>query len=743
MREWTVHEVLYLLEPMSPLLAIRVASTLAYSAVPPLINLSTIHDIYLIHDGVLAGKSISGHYDPEMLGTYVSQAARDLKLGIFNCRVICAENDLLSLEHLSVIALKVHDDAVKKGMARRTHILIFWSFRDACACDTHWVKIESVITNAEANRGIDNALRTLETFRDVGNVVLVGPGDPVLFGYPANSPRYRELSLRFRVAWDVSAQSSIISYPLKQIIAGCMMSKWGCLQKTRVNIGRVASSIAFLATMSTLCAFGDCEMSAAEAKAFISSRSPKGGVKPSETPDPLAALTAGVPPENATPPPPGHAPPPDPSAPDEAIIPDDEGEGKKEAPAKEAASAAESTQDAEMGQASDSEAVGGKLGEADEAELAQLLDAALITGAGRPFSEIGYRAALDEQGEAPATEQASSSTLPRQTLRPQRVADRIQFGPLNQSDPRFAQYSPQPTAIAGRGTAHDDRTGVTYGEARVATAALVRKLMKETDDAERLEALTNVLLDKPATESGARPSTFYPDGDLSVDAATECLSARKKRADSNSQMMREMESTAYVATLFDRYSGNVISAMDARWVPEYGNRGELEAAIGAVISGLDGAMAQVAHMPVVHPHIPSTYGILRSMLNFYQSLQTTLRYRAVGAYLFNQLALSEDDLRMPTDREQAQNWPDALAQTPIAVIQSLRTHLFANLSVSKLRPDQVLPPGFEYQPRVRTFRSVDDVPILDGVNLSEEQVGQIYPAGVEIVGPSGSMPACR
>ena len=74
--------------------------------------------------------------------------------------------------------------------------------------------------------------------------------------------------------------------------------------------------------------------------------------------------------------------------------------------------------------------------------------------------------------------------------------------------------------------------------------------------------------------------------------------------------------------------------------------------IGAVISGLDGAMAQVAHMPVVHPHIPSTYGILRSMLNFYQSLQVTLRYRAVGAYPFNQLALTEDDLRMPEDESE-------------------------------------------------------------------------------------------
>ena len=42
---------------------------------------------------------------------------------------------------------------------------------------------------------------------------------------------------------------------------------------------------------------------------------------------------------------------------------------------------------------------------------------------------------------------------------------------------------------------------------------------------------------------------------------------------------------------------------------------------------------------------------------------------------------------------------------------------------------------------MRTFRGVDDLPILDGVNLSEEQVGQIYPAGVDIVGPSGFMGA--
>ena len=67
--------------------------------------------------------------------------------------------------------------------------------------------------------------------------------------------------------------------------------------------------------------------------------------------------------------------------------------------------------------------------------------------------------------------------------------------------------------------------------------------------------------------------------------------------------------TAIVEMLFQQWMHGGFPSME--------NRGELEAMIGAVISGLDGAMAQVAHMPVVHPHIPSTYGILRSMLNFY------------------------------------------------------------------------------------------------------------------------------
>ena len=316
MREWTVHEVLCLLESLSPLLAIRVASTLAYGAVPPLFNPSVTNEIYLIHDGVLSGKSMSGgNTDPEMLGPYVSQAARDLRLGIFDCRVICGDPDLPTLEQLAAIAMKVVEDVTRRGAGRKSHIIIFWAFRDSCTCDNTWSRIESVISSEEASRGIDNALKTLETIKEVGNVTVVGPGNPVLYGYPASSPKYNELTTRFRVAWEVNASSGVISYPIELILSGCSMSRWGFLQKTKVNIGRVASRIAYLAAMSTMCGLGHCDMNVDEARAYINSRTPVSGDKPRLGVDVFSALTGDQSTGSALPPPPGHAPPPAPAAP--------------------------------------------------------------------------------------------------------------------------------------------------------------------------------------------------------------------------------------------------------------------------------------------------------------------------------------------------------------------------------------------------------------------------------------------
>ena len=57
--------------------------------------------------------------------------------------------------------------------------------------------------------------------------------------------------------------------------------------------------------------------------------------------------------------------------------------------------------------------------------------------------------------------------------------------------------------------------------------------------------------------------------------------------------------------LVNRDTGEPVSAIDARWWPEFGNRGELEAKIGAIVSSLDAAVAAMSTLPVFHPHIPS------------------------------------------------------------------------------------------------------------------------------------------
>ena len=104
-------------------------------------------------------------------------------------------------------------------------------------------------------------------------------------------------------------------------------------------------------------------------------------------------------------------------------------------------------------------------------------------------------------------------------------------------------------------------------------------------------------------------------------------------------MTREMEGEHFTAQLFDRQTDQTVSALDARWNPEYGNRGELEARIGSIISHLDGALSQLAQMPTVHPHLPSSYGIIRFTFQYFTSLQTALRMRGLAVYPITSLRL--------------------------------------------------------------------------------------------------------
>ncbi|CAE7854929.1 unnamed protein product, partial [Symbiodinium necroappetens] len=190
---------------------------------------------------------------------------------------------------------------------------------------------------------------------------------------------------------------------------------------------------------------------------------------------------------------------------------------------------------------------------------------------------------------------------------------------------------------------------------------------------------------------GVRPANFYPPGELAYDAIAERLTTSRRREDANSTMIREMQSGAFIPCLFNRYDGQAVSALDARWAPEFGNRGEIESSLGATISGLDASIAALSGIPVIHPHIPAAYGIARSLTCFFQSLQTVTRHRGMGALPFNHIVFQDADLAPPTYEE----WPDMIAQTPRAVIQSMRLALVSNGAMrAGVRDDQALPEGF-------------------------------------------------
>ena len=172
---------------------------------------------------------------------------------------------------------------------------------------------------------------------------------------------------------------------------------------------------------------------------------------------------------------------------------------------------------------------------------------------------------------------------------------------------------------------------------------------------------------------------FFPDGSLAYDEELGRLQQACRKASGNAEMMREMEGDYFTANLFDRQTGQIVSASDARWNPEYGNTGELEVRIGAIISHLDGALLQLAQMPTIHPHLPSCYGIIRSTFQYFSSLQIALRMRGLGVFPIYQLAFDERDMQTPEGSEQ---WYVALAQSPNAVINSYQVHLAAKLSDS-------------------------------------------------------------
>ncbi|CAE7764640.1 GABBR2 [Symbiodinium sp. CCMP2592] len=255
---------------------------------------------------------------------------------------------------------------------------------------------------------------------------------------------------------------------------------------------------------------------------------------------------------------------------------------------------------------------------------------------------------------------------------------------------------------------------VSEAEARREHAAQMKAHIAEkakgatgVEGAEHLRTIADGLAKVVDPNIDVFQGAMYPPGDYALDAVTNRLAQGRRRVESNSTLIREMASDRFTPVLINRDTGETVSAIDARWTPEYGNRGELEAKVGAIISNLDAALASMSTLPVFHPHIPSTYGMARSLLNTYQSLQIAIRHRGMGAMSFEQMVFKPEDLEAPTPDD----WPDLIAPTPGKVIQSMRVALVNNTAARLTREDLKLPPGYTMQRRVTQFRKPDEDPV--------------------------------
>ena len=103
--------------------------------------------------------------------------------------------------------------------------------------------------------------------------------------------------------------------------------------------------------------------------------------------------------------------------------------------------------------------------------------------------------------------------------------------------------------------------------------------------------------------------------------------------------------------------------------------------------------------------------------------------RGHGVFPINQLAFDEREMKIPQGSEQ---WYDALAHSPNAIVNSYQVHLAAKLSVGLLRDDQALPDGWRYEPSVRPYRLPNRNPVLEGVTDEDRMGPTKFPDGIDL-----------
>ncbi|CAE6971381.1 unnamed protein product, partial [Symbiodinium sp. CCMP2592] len=725
------------------------ASTIAFGGAPPTIKPavpSKPQRFVVMHDGLLTFRSAKSWHDGEM-NTHLKNALASFGFPESEVRVQAFDESEKLKEMVDTLELMRSDPSVPPS---NVHILILWKGDEMWKMDQGWNKLTGDIDTARSQYAKLTARDALEKYNTIyGSVSLCGPVSPSM-GYLPTLPgplfeKYRE---EMRSIWDEIRRSNFLSLSFDAILEGLPYLKGYHIMHESKTIGVLCTRICSMFTLAALARFPSYatrreyqiahdkmwarapvpeERSTGTVKAIVHSTvqdliegadrgadhraaktvgmsqlgfdddddedmvddagptAPENPIKQEQTtladlpgvrhPDPIELPTTPVP-GQAMPVSPGLAP---------AATNDEESSNSSD----------------DAGQQGDGDAAMPEIKkeESDE-EFNELLEGMTEAFGKLPTPRDAERtvAANRDAARPPAV-----PTIPLSTMKkPKPIGGVEAAGPTAESRQGYAHFESQVSEIEAR------REQAAKMKAHIAEVA---KGATGVENAEHLRSIADGLakiMDPNMSDDNVFQGAMYPPGDYALDAVTNRLAQGRRRVESNSNLIREMASDRFTPVLINRDTGETVSAIDARWTPEYGNRGELEAKVGAIISNLDAVVASMSTLPVFHPHIPSTYGMARSLLNTYQSLQIAIRHRGMGAMSFEQMVFKPEDLEVPTPDD----WPDLIAPTRVALVNNTAARL--------TREDLKLPPGFAMQRRVTEFRRPEEDPVQSLMGLTDD-----------------------
>ncbi|CAE6936887.1 GIP [Symbiodinium sp. CCMP2592] len=680
------------------------ASTIAFGGAPPTIKPavpSKPQRFVVMHDGLLTFRSAKSWHDGEM-NTHLKNALASFGFPESEVRVQAFDESEKLKEMVDTLELMRSDPSVPPS---NVHILILWKGDELWKMDQGWNKLTGDIDTARSQYAKLTARDALEKYNTIyGSVSLCGPVSPSM-GYLPTLPgplfeKYRE---EMRSIWDEVRRSNFLSLSFDAILEGLPYLKGYHIMHESKTIGVLCTRICSMFTLAALARFPSYatrreyeiahdkmwartpvpeERSTGTVKAIVHSTvqdliegadrgadhragktvdmsqlgfdddddeemaddagptAPENPIKQEQAtladlpgvrhPDPIELPTTPVP-GQAMPVSPGLAP---------AATNDEESSNSSD----------------DAGQQGDGDAAMPevKKEESDE-EFNELLEGMTEAFGKLPTPRDAERtvAANRDAARPPAV-----PTIPLSTMKKPKPFGGVEAaGPTAESRQGYAHFESQVSEIEAR------REQAAKMKAHIAEVA---KGATGVENAEHLRSIADGLakiMDPNMSDDNVFQGAMYPPGDYALDAVTNRLAQGRRRVESNSNLIREMASDRFTPVLINRDTGETVSAIDARWTPEYGNRGELEAKVGAIISNLDAV-----------------------------------------------------DLEVPTPHD----WPDLIAPTPGKVIQSMRVALVNNTAARLTREDLKLPPGFAMQRRVTEFRKPEEDPVQSLMGLTDD-----------------------